>query len=50
MIYVMEEDNQDGPITVWQMFNAPTIVLFNNLEHAADGLDRLFTSILKLSG
>ncbi|KAH9628521.1 hypothetical protein HF086_008041 [Spodoptera exigua] len=46
----MDEDNQDGPFTVWQMFNAPTMVLFNNLEHAADGLDRLLTSILKLSG
>ncbi|KAJ8730029.1 hypothetical protein PYW07_017067 [Mythimna separata] len=46
----MEDDNQDGPFTVWQMFNAPTMVLFNNLEHAADGLDRLLTSILKLSG
>lgn len=46
----MEEDNQDGPFTVWQMFNAPTMVLFNNLEHAEDGLDRLLTSILKLSG
>ncbi|CAB3224272.1 unnamed protein product [Arctia plantaginis] len=46
----MEDDTQDGPFTVWQMFNAPTMVLFNNLEHAADGLDRLLTSILKLSG
>ncbi|CAH0579320.1 unnamed protein product [Chrysodeixis includens] len=46
----MEDDNQEGPCTVWQMFNAPTMVLFNNLEHAADGLDRLLTSILKLSG
>lgn len=46
----MEDDNQDGPLTVWQMFNAPTMVLFNNLEHAEDGLDRLLTSILKLSG
>ncbi|CAG9094613.1 unnamed protein product [Plutella xylostella] len=46
----VEDDNQEGPFTVWQMFNAPTMVLFNNLEHAADGLDRLLTSILKLSG
>lgn len=46
----MEDDSQDGPLTVWQMFNAPTMVLFNNLEHAEDGLDRLLTSILKLSG
>ncbi|XP_075973655.1 serine/threonine-protein kinase ATR-like [Anticarsia gemmatalis] len=46
----MDDENQDGPFTVWQMFNAPTMVLFNNLEHAADGLDRLLTSILKLSG
>ncbi|PZC86486.1 hypothetical protein B5X24_HaOG209205 [Helicoverpa armigera] len=46
----MEDDNQDGPFAVWQMFNAPTMVLFNNLEHAAEGLDRLLTSILKLSG
>ncbi|XP_026488273.2 serine/threonine-protein kinase ATR-like [Vanessa tameamea] len=47
---MMEDDSNDGPFTVWQMFNAPTLVLFNNLEHAADGLDRLLTSILKLSG
>ncbi|KAM3961050.1 LOW QUALITY PROTEIN: ATR serine/threonine kinase meiotic 41 [Aphomia sociella] len=46
----MDDDNYDGPITVWQMFNAPTMVLFNNLEFAADGLERLLTSILKLSG
>ncbi|XP_013143582.1 PREDICTED: serine/threonine-protein kinase ATR-like isoform X2 [Papilio polytes] len=46
----MDEDNCDGPFTVWQMFNAPTMVLFNNLEHAAEGLERLLTSILKLSG
>lgn len=46
----MDEDIYDGPFTVWQMFNAPTMVLFNNLEHAGDGLDRLLTSILKLSG
>ncbi|KAJ2945898.1 hypothetical protein O0L34_g4806 [Tuta absoluta] len=46
----MDEENNDGPFTVWQMFNAPTMVLFNNLEHAEDGLDRLLTSILKLSG
>ncbi|XP_038211943.1 serine/threonine-protein kinase ATR [Zerene cesonia] len=46
----MEEENQEGPFAVWQMFNAPTMVLFNNLEDAEDGLDRLLTSILKLSG
>lgn len=46
----MDDDNSDSPFTVWQMFNAPTLVLFNNLEHAADGLDRLLISILKLSG
>ncbi|VVC87145.1 unnamed protein product, partial [Leptidea sinapis] len=46
----MEEDKQDGPFAVWQMFNSPIMVLFNNLEHAEDGLDRLLTSILKLSG
>ncbi|CAH2238336.1 jg17493 [Pararge aegeria aegeria] len=46
----MEDDCNDGPFTVWQMFNAPTLVLFNNLEHAADGLERLLTSILKLTG
>ncbi|XP_031765193.2 serine/threonine-protein kinase ATR isoform X2 [Galleria mellonella] len=46
----MDDQIRDGPITVWQMFNAPTMVLFNNLELAADGLDRLLTSILKLSG
>ncbi|KPJ15649.1 Serine/threonine-protein kinase ATR [Papilio machaon] len=46
----MDEDNCDGPFTVWQMFNAPTMVLFNNLENAAEGLERLLTSILKLSG
>ncbi|XP_049868950.1 serine/threonine-protein kinase ATR [Pectinophora gossypiella] len=46
----MDDENNDGPFTVWQMFNAPTMVLFNNLEHAEDGLDRLLTSILKLSG
>ncbi|KAG6454519.1 hypothetical protein O3G_MSEX008741 [Manduca sexta] len=46
----MENENQDGPFTVWQMFNAPTMVLFNNLDHAVDGLERLLTSILKLSG
>ncbi|KPI92992.1 Serine/threonine-protein kinase ATR [Papilio xuthus] len=46
----MDEDNCDGPFTVWQMFNAPTMVLFNNLENAAEGLERLLTSISKLSG
>ncbi|KAJ0177282.1 hypothetical protein K1T71_007291 [Dendrolimus kikuchii] len=46
----MEDENYDGPFTVWQMFNEPTMVLFNNLEHAAEGLERLLTSILKLSG
>ncbi|XP_068631581.1 serine/threonine-protein kinase ATR-like [Battus philenor] len=46
----MDEENFDGPFTVWQMFNAPTMVLFNNLENAAEGLERLLTSILKLSG
>ncbi|XP_053607158.1 serine/threonine-protein kinase ATR [Plodia interpunctella] len=46
----MDDEIQDGPFTVWQMFNSPTMVLFNNLDHAADGLERLLTSILKLSG
>ncbi|XP_012551263.2 serine/threonine-protein kinase ATR [Bombyx mori] len=46
----MEDDYQDGPFTVWQKLNEPTVVLFNNLEHAVDGLDRLITSILKFSG
>lgn len=46
----MEDENSDGPFAVWQMFNAPTLVLFDNLEHAVDGLERLLTSILKLSG
>ncbi|XP_063533871.1 serine/threonine-protein kinase ATR [Cydia strobilella] len=46
----MDEEGQDGPFTVWQMFNAPTMVLFNNLENAADGLERLLNSIVKLSG
>ncbi|CAH3911753.1 unnamed protein product [Pieris brassicae] len=46
----MEEENQDRTFAVWQMFNVPTMVLFNNLDHAEDGLDRLLTSILKLSG
>ncbi|XP_072931916.1 serine/threonine-protein kinase ATR isoform X2 [Epargyreus clarus] len=35
---------------MWHMFNAPTMVLFENLECAEDGLDRLLASILKLSG
>ncbi|CAK1547250.1 unnamed protein product [Leptosia nina] len=46
----MDEDNQDGPYAVWQMFNAPTMVLFNNLDHAEDGLERLLTPIIKQSG
>lgn len=46
----MDDENQDGPFAVWEMFNAPTMVLFNNLENAAEGLERLLTSILKLSG
>lgn len=46
----MGDDGQNGPFTVWQMFNAPTMVLFNNLENAADGLERLLMSISKLSG
>ncbi|XP_028157289.1 serine/threonine-protein kinase ATR-like [Ostrinia furnacalis] len=46
----MDEDNSDGPFTVWHMFYAPTVVLFNNLKQAGDGLERLLTSILKLSG
>lgn len=46
-----DDDNNDGPFSVWQMFNAPILMLFeNNIELAADGLDRLLTSILKLSG
>lgn len=44
------EEESDGPFNVWQMFNAPINVLFQNLEHAEDGLVNLLTSILKLSG
>lgn len=46
----MEDDAQNGPFTVWQMFNTPTMVLFNNLENAVDGLERILMSILKSSG
>lgn len=46
----MTDEVQDGPFTVWQMFNAPTMVLFNNLENAVDGLERLLMSIVKMSG
>ncbi|XP_041978766.1 serine/threonine-protein kinase ATR [Aricia agestis] len=45
----MDDVTQDGPYTMWKMFNDLTLVLFNNLENAADGLDRLLSSILKLS-
>lgn len=46
----MEDDGQNGPFAVWRMFNAPAMVLFNNLDTAADGLERLLTSISKLTG
>ncbi|XP_045771949.1 serine/threonine-protein kinase ATR-like isoform X2 [Maniola jurtina] len=46
----MEDHCDDDTFTLWQNFNASTLLVFNNLEHLADGLDKLLPSILKLTG
>lgn len=45
-----DNDLQTGALDVWETFNSSTIVLFKNLDQAADGLEILMTHILNIKG